>query len=352
MCSSLASCARVGGAACLDLQQLREAEHRVQRRAQLVAHAREELRLGLALALGEHRLLARQLGVLGLGDVPVDADAAQRPAVIALDQRRARGEPAPAAVRQADAELVGGGLRRRVRRRAGRRARAAGRRDGPSPSAPRGRHAVRAARGRADGTSARPSARSSRRGAPPTCRCRRAGRSARRVRSRRAAPRARHAARSRRAPRRGSRRRSRASPSTSARITTQRTLPSRAQDAELDLLPSGRLGQVRRGCRWPTRSRSSGWTHSTQPLAEGWARGAARTGRRWRRSARSSRSRGGSIAVVHRPMPAACDAASSRRASCSACCRCSTCSVTSSATPTKASGSPLSSRSTTRRVIT
>ena len=71
-----------------------------------------------------------------------------------------------------------------------------------------------------------------------------------------------------------------------------------------------------------------------------WARGAARTGRRWRRSARSSRSRGGSIAVVHRPMPAACDAASSRRASSSACCRCSTRSVTSRATPTKASGSP------------
>ena len=56
---------RVGRAAGLDLQQLGEAEHRVERRAQLVAHAREELRLGLDLALGEHRLLAHQLGVLG-----------------------------------------------------------------------------------------------------------------------------------------------------------------------------------------------------------------------------------------------------------------------------------------------
>ena len=71
---------RVGRAAGLDLQQLGEAEHRIERRAQLVAHAREELRLGVDLALGEHRLLAHQLGLLGLGHVPVDADPAHRPA--------------------------------------------------------------------------------------------------------------------------------------------------------------------------------------------------------------------------------------------------------------------------------
>ncbi len=60
----------------------------------------------------------------------------------------------------------------------------------------------------------------------------------------------------------------------------------------------------------------------------------------------------GPTVVVQMPTPAARDAASRRRASSSAWRRCSTRSVMSSATPTKAIGSPLSLRSTTRRVST
>ena len=118
MCSSLASCADWRRPACLDLEQLGEAEDGVERRPQLVAHARQKLRLGLDLALGERRLLARDLGVLALGDVPVDADAARRPAGIVEHRGRARREPAIAAVGQADAELVG---HRQQRRRSIRR---------------------------------------------------------------------------------------------------------------------------------------------------------------------------------------------------------------------------------------
>eukprot|EP01136_Pigoraptor_vietnamica_P038840 Opistho-1_new@108703 len=61
-------------------QQLGEAEHGVQRRAQLVAHAREELGLGPA-GRGRHgHLLARRIGLLaqahGFGDVAVDEEHA------------------------------------------------------------------------------------------------------------------------------------------------------------------------------------------------------------------------------------------------------------------------------------
>ena len=91
----------------IELQQLREAEDRVQRRAQLVAHARQKLRLRLAFALGQQRLLAREFGVAGLGDVPVHADAAVHRAVDVLQRGRARGEPAVAAVGPPDAELAG-----------------------------------------------------------------------------------------------------------------------------------------------------------------------------------------------------------------------------------------------------
>ena len=61
-------------------QQLRKAQHRVQRRAQFVADARHGLRHGLRLGLagGQRPLaLAQRLGGhMGLGAVPVDADAA------------------------------------------------------------------------------------------------------------------------------------------------------------------------------------------------------------------------------------------------------------------------------------
>jgi len=90
----------------LDLQQLREAEHGVERRAQLVTHAREELRLGLDLAFGQRGLLAGALGELGFGHVPVDADAPYRQAVRIAYDRRARGQPAMAAVGQADAKFI------------------------------------------------------------------------------------------------------------------------------------------------------------------------------------------------------------------------------------------------------
>ena len=93
-------------AAGLDLQQLREAQHGVQRRAQLMAHAREELRLGAALPLGQGALAPRHLGLLGLGDVPVHADAADHLALRVEHRRRARGEPAQPAAGQQHAELV------------------------------------------------------------------------------------------------------------------------------------------------------------------------------------------------------------------------------------------------------
>ena len=52
MCCTLSRCARLSGCAASMLQQLREAEHRVQRRAQLMAHARQELGLRGVGALG------------------------------------------------------------------------------------------------------------------------------------------------------------------------------------------------------------------------------------------------------------------------------------------------------------
>ena len=57
-------------------QQLRKTQHGVQRRAQLVAHARQELGLGRTLAQRDLTFLAHGLGGAAVGDVPVDADAA------------------------------------------------------------------------------------------------------------------------------------------------------------------------------------------------------------------------------------------------------------------------------------
>ena len=79
-------------------QQLRKAEHRVQWRAQLMAHARQELRLGLALALREH-------GVARVGDVPIDADAACRLALRVGHADGARRDQPPLPVGPAHTEL-------------------------------------------------------------------------------------------------------------------------------------------------------------------------------------------------------------------------------------------------------
>ena len=73
---------RAGGQR-LQLQQLAEAQDRVERRAQLVAHARQEVALGavgpLGLVLG---LAHRGLGGLALGDVRGDAGHGVGPAVL------------------------------------------------------------------------------------------------------------------------------------------------------------------------------------------------------------------------------------------------------------------------------
>ena len=101
----------------LAIEDLREADHGVERRAQLVAHIGEELRLGAARALGlvagtqELRFLR-----LAIGDVARHGDdagpvarrilGAQRPAAH-LDPHIARGL---GSARAADSELDGDGL--------------------------------------------------------------------------------------------------------------------------------------------------------------------------------------------------------------------------------------------------
>ena len=71
-----------------------------------MAHAGEELRLGLALAQRERALLACGLGVLALGHVPVDADLPHHHALLVLHRREARREPAVAAIGPTHAKLV------------------------------------------------------------------------------------------------------------------------------------------------------------------------------------------------------------------------------------------------------
>ncbi len=101
-------------------QQLREAEHGVERGAQLVAHAGQELRLGAALAQRQLTLTFGALGHLGLGDVPVDADATHDPPAFVEQRGRARGQPAHAAIGPDDTEFVGQRVRaRQLRHRVG-----------------------------------------------------------------------------------------------------------------------------------------------------------------------------------------------------------------------------------------
>ena len=70
-----------------------------------MAHARQELRLGLALALSQQFFLARVLRRARVGDVPIDADAPRRLALFVAHCDRARGDQPPLAVGPAHAEL-------------------------------------------------------------------------------------------------------------------------------------------------------------------------------------------------------------------------------------------------------
>ena len=97
------------------LQQLGEPQHRVQRRAQLVAHSRKELRLGAVLALGQQLLLARDLGVAVFRDVPVHADAAHRAAALVAHRNRTRRQPSVAAIGDANPKFIVGGVVRAER---------------------------------------------------------------------------------------------------------------------------------------------------------------------------------------------------------------------------------------------
>ena len=101
---ALAAFARLGAVVAAAAQQLREAEHRVQRRAQLMADARHGLRLGLALGHCQRTFLQRLRRHVRLGAVPVDADAPLLVALRVEQRRRERGDPALAPVGQHDAE--------------------------------------------------------------------------------------------------------------------------------------------------------------------------------------------------------------------------------------------------------
>src|SRR5262245_62084463 len=69
----------VGAERC-QLENLREAEDRVERRSQIMAHAREEIALGAVRALGlEPRDLQRIVGLLALADVDEDRAEGIRP---------------------------------------------------------------------------------------------------------------------------------------------------------------------------------------------------------------------------------------------------------------------------------
>ena len=90
-------------------QQLRESENAVERGAQLMAHARQEFRLGAACALG--RFLGTQclFGLAFFGDVPIHADELERLTGFVELHHAARGQPAHRAIGPMDAEfgLVG-----------------------------------------------------------------------------------------------------------------------------------------------------------------------------------------------------------------------------------------------------
>ena len=97
------------GAGFVSDQQLRKTEHRVQRRAQLVAHARQKFRLGSTFAQRDLALAAHGVGGADGGDVPIDADAAASVAAFNVgfvDVHRARSQPANAPVRPQHTEFM------------------------------------------------------------------------------------------------------------------------------------------------------------------------------------------------------------------------------------------------------
>jgi hypothetical protein len=98
--------------------QLGETEHRVQRRAQLVAHARQEHGLGLARGFGGQPGAPLLVGTAALGDVQGDADQRHRAALCVALGHAPRQQRAIAAVRSAVARLGvddGVGLERTLR---------------------------------------------------------------------------------------------------------------------------------------------------------------------------------------------------------------------------------------------
>ncbi len=95
---------RPGAARCVSLQQLREPEHRAQRRAQLVAHARDEGVLRTAGFFGDGASALVAFELLDVGDVGRGADDPHRPAGgVAVEHGIAAVQPAPGAVGVADA---------------------------------------------------------------------------------------------------------------------------------------------------------------------------------------------------------------------------------------------------------
>ena len=72
-------------AALFGQQQLGKAQHRVQRCAQFVAHARQELGLGRTFAQRDLALLAHGVGGADVGDVPGHADATPPTAAVGVD---------------------------------------------------------------------------------------------------------------------------------------------------------------------------------------------------------------------------------------------------------------------------
>ncbi len=99
---ALALAGRLDG---VDLHQLREAQHRVQRRAQLMAHAREELGLRAARGLGHRGVVAGLLEQAALGHV-LDVAVPDQPPVGHALGRGGGQQPALLAVAAAGAELA------------------------------------------------------------------------------------------------------------------------------------------------------------------------------------------------------------------------------------------------------
>ena len=87
------------------LHQLGEAQHGVQRRSQLVAHARQKARPGLVFTQCQLAFMPRGGGGARVGDVPIHADALGGAAGRVVDFRRTRRQPAHLPVGPDDAEF-------------------------------------------------------------------------------------------------------------------------------------------------------------------------------------------------------------------------------------------------------